>query len=178
MVSEDKTGRDAAPVKRELDNVEEADLPDMVAKRQREEASQYPRTVPEEQMGNSRASYREDKMESPSDSAEAQTEAECGGASTGSAYSGDRSAEETIGRPATPGETSGASSPHDGWKREEVKHSRRKGPQGEMDLFGQFLPYVSGELVKCKRCGRSIMAGKFAMHLSRCMGYGRNSRNS
>lgn len=80
-------------------------------------------------------------------------------------------------------ETSGGSShpdevAQDGHKREDVKQSGKKALQGEVDIFGQFLLYQPTDLVRCKRCGRSTIAGKFAMHLSRCMGFGRNNRNS
>lgn len=38
------------------------------------------------------------------------------------------------------------------------------------DIFGQTHPPVANEIFECMNCGRSIMAGRFAPHLEKCMG--------
>ncbi|KAK7305436.1 hypothetical protein VNO77_43342 [Canavalia gladiata] len=45
-----------------------------------------------------------------------------------------------------------------------------------VDLFGQTHPPVANEIFECMNCGRSIMAGRFAPHLEKCMGKGRKAR--
>ncbi|KAF8402603.1 hypothetical protein HHK36_010691 [Tetracentron sinense] len=45
-----------------------------------------------------------------------------------------------------------------------------------VDIFGQTHPAVANEIFECMNCGRSIMAGKFAPHLEKCMGKGRRAR--
>ncbi|XP_026389418.1 ataxin-7-like protein 3 [Papaver somniferum] len=45
-----------------------------------------------------------------------------------------------------------------------------------VDIFGQKHPAVANEIFECMNCGRSIMAGRFAPHLEKCMGKGRNAR--
>ncbi|XP_062086292.1 SAGA-associated factor 11 [Humulus lupulus] len=45
-----------------------------------------------------------------------------------------------------------------------------------VDIFGQTHPPVASEIFDCMNCGRSIMAGRFAPHLEKCMGKGRNAR--
>ncbi|KAL6961947.1 SAGA-associated factor [Sarracenia purpurea var. burkii] len=45
-----------------------------------------------------------------------------------------------------------------------------------VDIFGQTHPPVANEIFECMNCGRSIMAGKFAPHLEKCMGKGRKAR--
>ncbi|KAJ7964226.1 SAGA-associated factor 11 [Quillaja saponaria] len=45
-----------------------------------------------------------------------------------------------------------------------------------VDLFGQTHPPVANEIFDCMNCGRSIMAGRFAPHLEKCMGKGRKAR--
>lgn len=39
-----------------------------------------------------------------------------------------------------------------------------------VDIFGQTHPPVANEIFDCLNCGRSIMAGRFAPHLEKCMG--------
>ncbi|KAH9292496.1 hypothetical protein KI387_042313, partial [Taxus chinensis] len=39
-----------------------------------------------------------------------------------------------------------------------------------VDLFGQTHPAVASEVFECMNCGRSIVAGRFAPHLEKCMG--------
>lgn len=39
-----------------------------------------------------------------------------------------------------------------------------------VDIFGQTHPPVASEIFDCMNCGRSIMAGRFAPHLEKCMG--------
>ncbi|KAL0533544.1 hypothetical protein IC582_027579 [Cucumis melo] len=45
-----------------------------------------------------------------------------------------------------------------------------------VDIFGQTHPSVANEIFDCMNCGRSIMAGRFAPHLEKCMGRGRKAR--
>ncbi|XP_021909664.1 ataxin-7-like protein 3 [Carica papaya] len=45
-----------------------------------------------------------------------------------------------------------------------------------VDIFGQTHPPVANEIFECMNCGRSIMAGRFAPHLEKCMGKGRRAR--
>lgn len=45
-----------------------------------------------------------------------------------------------------------------------------------VDIFGQTHPPVASEIFDCMNCGRSIMAGRFAPHLEKCMGKGRKAR--
>ncbi|XP_057431832.1 SAGA-associated factor 11 [Lotus japonicus] len=45
-----------------------------------------------------------------------------------------------------------------------------------VDIFGQTHPPVADEIFECMNCGRSIMAGRFAPHLEKCMGKGRKAR--
>ncbi|PIM98852.1 putative integral membrane protein [Handroanthus impetiginosus] len=45
-----------------------------------------------------------------------------------------------------------------------------------VDIFGQTHPPVASEIFNCMNCGRSIMAGRFAPHLEKCMGKGRKAR--
>ncbi|XP_015874582.2 SAGA-associated factor 11 [Ziziphus jujuba] len=45
-----------------------------------------------------------------------------------------------------------------------------------VDIFGQTHPSVASEVFECMNCNRSIMAGKFAPHLEKCMGKGRKAR--
>lgn len=39
-----------------------------------------------------------------------------------------------------------------------------------VDIFGQTHPSVASDIFDCMNCGRSIMAGRFAPHLEKCMG--------
>ncbi|KAK1270481.1 hypothetical protein QJS04_geneDACA006040 [Acorus gramineus] len=45
-----------------------------------------------------------------------------------------------------------------------------------VDIFGQTHPAIANEIFECMNCGRSIMAGRFAPHLEKCMGKGRKAR--
>ncbi|KAK1286709.1 hypothetical protein QJS10_CPB20g00257 [Acorus calamus] len=45
-----------------------------------------------------------------------------------------------------------------------------------VDIFGQTHPAIANEIFDCMNCGRSIMAGRFAPHLEKCMGKGRKAR--
>ncbi|KAL6571551.1 SAGA-associated factor [Orobanche hederae] len=45
-----------------------------------------------------------------------------------------------------------------------------------VDIFGQTHPPIANEIFECMNCGRSIMAGRFAPHLEKCMGKGRKAR--
>ncbi|XP_024975815.1 SAGA-associated factor 11 homolog isoform X1 [Cynara cardunculus var. scolymus] len=45
-----------------------------------------------------------------------------------------------------------------------------------VDIFGQTHPPVASEIFDCMNCGRSIVAGRFAPHLEKCMGKGRKAR--
>lgn len=45
-----------------------------------------------------------------------------------------------------------------------------------VDIFGQTHPAVASDIFNCMNCGRSIMAGRFAPHLEKCMGKGRKAR--
>lgn len=45
-----------------------------------------------------------------------------------------------------------------------------------VDIFGQTHPPVANEIFECMNCGRSIVAGRFAPHLEKCMGKGRKAR--
>ncbi|XP_062015622.1 SAGA-associated factor 11 [Rosa rugosa] len=45
-----------------------------------------------------------------------------------------------------------------------------------VDIFGQTHPPVANEIFECMNCGRTIMAGRFAPHLEKCMGKGRKAR--
>ncbi|CAN4098709.1 unnamed protein product [Withania somnifera] len=44
-----------------------------------------------------------------------------------------------------------------------------------VDIFGQTHPPVANEIFECMNCSRSIMAGRFAPHLEKCMGKGRKA---
>lgn len=39
-----------------------------------------------------------------------------------------------------------------------------------VDIFGQTHPSVANEVFDCMNCGRSVVAGRFAPHLEKCMG--------
>ncbi|VFQ71807.1 unnamed protein product [Cuscuta campestris] len=45
-----------------------------------------------------------------------------------------------------------------------------------VDIYGQTHPPVADEVFDCMNCGRSVMAGRFAPHLEKCMGKGRKAR--
>lgn len=45
-----------------------------------------------------------------------------------------------------------------------------------VDIFGQTHPTVASEIFECMNCGRSVVAGRFAPHLEKCMGKGRKAR--
>jgi len=62
------------------------------------------------------------------------------------------------------------------------RESETRGGQSsmhDMDVFGQSITHL-GKLIRCQECvcpscGRSIAASRFAPHLEKCMGMGRNS---
>lgn len=62
--------------------------------------------------------------------------------------------------------------------RVKVSDPSNSGENGKyvVDIFGQTHPPVASEVFECMNCGRSIMAGKFAPHLEKCMGKGRKAR--
>jgi hypothetical protein len=47
--------------------------------------------------------------------------------------------------------------------------------RGAPDIFGAQHPATCMELVTCQNCGRQLQAGKFAQHLERCLGKGRQA---
>lgn len=49
-------------------------------------------------------------------------------------------------------------------------HSGETNGKYIVDIFGQTHPPVANEILECMNCGRSIMAGRFAPHLEKCMG--------
>ncbi|XP_022862707.1 SAGA-associated factor 11 isoform X1 [Olea europaea var. sylvestris] len=55
-------------------------------------------------------------------------------------------------------------------------HSGETNGKYIVDIFGQTHPPVANEILECMNCGRSIMAGRFAPHLEKCMGKGRKAR--
>ncbi|KAK4433964.1 SAGA-associated factor 11 [Sesamum alatum] len=55
-------------------------------------------------------------------------------------------------------------------------HSSEANGKYVVDIFGQTHPPIANEIFDCMNCGRSIMAGRFAPHLEKCMGKGRKAR--
>lgn len=49
------------------------------------------------------------------------------------------------------------------------------GVKGPTDVFGQVHPGTATEIVICMNCGRKAQAGKFAYHLEKCLGKGRQA---
>ena len=49
------------------------------------------------------------------------------------------------------------------------------GARGPTDVFGQAHPPSAVEQIACMRCGRKVAAGRFAPHLEKCLGGGRQS---
>jgi hypothetical protein len=49
------------------------------------------------------------------------------------------------------------------------------GARGGTDVFGQAHPGTAAELITCMKCGRKVSAGRFAPHLEKCLGGGRQS---
>lgn len=49
------------------------------------------------------------------------------------------------------------------------------GARGPTDVFGQAHPPSALEQIACMRCGRKVAAGRFAPHLEKCLGGGRQS---
>lgn len=45
-----------------------------------------------------------------------------------------------------------------------------------VDIFGQTHPAIANDVFECMNCTRTIMAGRFAPHLEKCMGKGRKAR--
>ncbi|CAN1175926.1 SAGA-associated factor 11 [Linum perenne] len=54
--------------------------------------------------------------------------------------------------------------------------SNADGAKFVVDIFGQTHPPVATEGFECMNCGRSVVAGRFAPHLEKCMGKGRKAR--
>ncbi|GAB4813058.1 hypothetical protein N2152v2_000104 [Parachlorella kessleri] len=51
--------------------------------------------------------------------------------------------------------------------------------RGLVDVFGNQVPPIALDQVSCPNCGRKVAAGRFAPHLEKCMGRGRQaSRNA
>mmetsp|Transcript_6370 Transcript_6370/g.12108 ORF Transcript_6370/g.12108 Transcript_6370/m.12108 type:complete len:413 (+) Transcript_6370:57-1295(+) len=49
------------------------------------------------------------------------------------------------------------------------------GQKNKKDIFGQTHPQIASDFIPCANCKRPIMAGRFAPHLEKCLGKGRNS---
>lgn len=49
------------------------------------------------------------------------------------------------------------------------------GSKGAIDMFGNSIQPVALEQVGCPVCGRKIAAGRFAPHLEKCIGGGRQA---
>jgi len=49
------------------------------------------------------------------------------------------------------------------------------GSKGAVDMFGNSIQPVALEQVDCPNCDRKIAAGRFAPHLEKCMGGGRQA---
>jgi len=47
--------------------------------------------------------------------------------------------------------------------------------KGRTDVFGQSHPSQAIENIICMKCGRKVGAGRFAPHLEKCLGGGRQS---
>lgn len=52
----------------------------------------------------------------------------------------------------------------------EPGHSGETNGKYVVDIFGQTHPAIANEIFECMNCNRSIMAGRFAPHLEKCMG--------
>jgi hypothetical protein len=53
------------------------------------------------------------------------------------------------------------------------------GSKGGKDMYGNHIPPIALDQVECPSCGRQVAAGRFAPHLEKCMGLGRQaSRNA
>lgn len=59
--------------------------------------------------------------------------------------------------------------------REEGCVSPTTSVQQNVDVFGNRHPAVALDLIDCFHCGRSVAAGRFAPHLHKCMGKGRQA---
>ncbi|XP_057805978.1 LOW QUALITY PROTEIN: SAGA-associated factor 11 [Salvia miltiorrhiza] len=55
-------------------------------------------------------------------------------------------------------------------------HSGEANGKYVVDIFGQTHPAIADEIFECMNCSRSIVAGRFAPHLEKCMGKGRKAR--
>jgi len=49
------------------------------------------------------------------------------------------------------------------------------GSKGVVDMFGNHVQPVALDQVSCPNCGRAMAAGRFAPHLEKCMGRGRQA---
>lgn len=53
------------------------------------------------------------------------------------------------------------------------------GSKGGKDMYGNHIPPIALDQVECPNCRRLVAAGRFAPHLEKCMGLGRQaSRNA
>ncbi len=50
------------------------------------------------------------------------------------------------------------------------------GGKGGVDVFGNHVPPIALDQVRCPSCGRAVAAGRFAPHLDKCMGTGGRGR--
>ena len=53
-----------------------------------------------------------------------------------------------------------------------------RGSKGAVDMFGNMIQPVSLDLVDCPNCTRKVSSGRFAPHLEKCMGGGRQSQKA
>lgn len=49
-------------------------------------------------------------------------------------------------------------------------HSGEANGKYVVDIFGQTHPAIAEEIIECMNCSRSVVAGRFAPHLEKCMG--------
>lgn len=49
-------------------------------------------------------------------------------------------------------------------------HSGEANGKNDVDIFGQTHPGIAEEIIECMNCSRSVVAGRFAPHLEKCMG--------
>jgi hypothetical protein len=49
------------------------------------------------------------------------------------------------------------------------------GSKGAVDMFGNHIPAIALDQVACPICRRHVASGRFAPHLEKCMGKGRQA---
>jgi hypothetical protein len=59
-----------------------------------------------------------------------------------------------------------------------VRYVVGSGSKGAVDMFGNMIQPVSLDLVDCPNCARKVSSGRFAPHLEKCMGGGRQSHKA